>query len=51
MAGPLSRLFLERAVLDDPELAAFELIQHLRDPNVCDSWSPRSLTLRTSILC
>jgi NAD-reducing hydrogenase large subunit len=31
LVGPLSRLFLEGGVLDDPELADFELTQSLRD--------------------
>jgi coenzyme F420-reducing hydrogenase alpha subunit len=32
LVGPLSRLFLEGGVLDDPELASFELTHWLRDP-------------------
>jgi coenzyme F420-reducing hydrogenase alpha subunit len=32
LVGPLSRLFQEGGVLDDPELADFELTQWLRDP-------------------
>ena len=32
LVGPLSRLFLEGGVLDDPELADLELTQSLRDP-------------------
>jgi coenzyme F420-reducing hydrogenase alpha subunit len=32
LVGPLSRLFQEGGVLDDPELAGFELTQWLRDP-------------------
>jgi coenzyme F420-reducing hydrogenase alpha subunit len=32
LVGPLSRLFLEGGVLDDPELAHFALIDSLRDP-------------------
>jgi NAD-reducing hydrogenase large subunit len=32
LVGPLSRLFLEDGVLDDPELAGFELTNWLRDP-------------------
>jgi coenzyme F420-reducing hydrogenase alpha subunit len=32
LVGPLSRLFLEGGVLDDPELARFELTELLRDP-------------------
>ncbi len=33
LVGPLSRLFLEEGVLDEPELAGFELTQSLRDPS------------------
>jgi NAD-reducing hydrogenase large subunit len=32
LVGPLSRLFLEGGVLDEPELAGFDLTQVLRDP-------------------
>jgi coenzyme F420-reducing hydrogenase alpha subunit len=32
LVGPLSRLFQDGGVLDDPELADFELIHGLRDP-------------------
>jgi len=32
LVGPLSRLFQEGGVLDDPELASFELTQWLRNP-------------------
>jgi NAD-reducing hydrogenase large subunit len=32
LVGPLSRLFLEDGVLDDPELARFQLTDDLRDP-------------------
>ncbi len=32
LVGPLSRLFLEGGVLDDPELASFGLTHALRDP-------------------
>jgi NAD-reducing hydrogenase large subunit len=32
LVGPLSRLFLEGGVLDDPDLASFELTRWLRDP-------------------
>jgi coenzyme F420-reducing hydrogenase alpha subunit len=32
LVGPLSRLFVEGGVLDDPELASFELTHWLRDP-------------------
>jgi NAD-reducing hydrogenase large subunit len=32
LVGPLSRLFSEGGVLDDPELAGFELTHGLRDP-------------------
>jgi coenzyme F420-reducing hydrogenase alpha subunit len=32
LVGPLSRLFQEGGVLDDPELASFELTDSLRDP-------------------
>jgi NAD-reducing hydrogenase large subunit len=32
LVGPLSRLFLEGGVLNDPELASFELTHVLRDP-------------------
>ncbi|MFC2031213.1 nickel-dependent hydrogenase large subunit [Chloroflexota bacterium] len=32
LVGPLSRLFQRGGVLDDPELAEFELTQWLRDP-------------------
>jgi len=32
LVGPLSRLFQERGVLDDPELAKFELTRWLHDP-------------------
>jgi NAD-reducing hydrogenase large subunit len=33
LVGPLSRLFLEGGVLDDPELSQFELTHWLRDPS------------------
>ena len=32
LVGPLSRLFQEGGILDDPELASFELTHWLRDP-------------------
>ncbi len=33
LVGPLSRLFLAGGVLDEPELADFELTQSIRDPS------------------